>query len=92
MLVFIFLSLVLCYLVQASTLLPAILTSEYLVYGGLAIALVSIAGMFFKKLPDRAGYDGFSSGTLLLWFAYWKPMPFFTADSPIFFFFRCTLL
>ncbi|MDO9212344.1 MAG: hypothetical protein Q7U23_00760 [Methylococcales bacterium] len=87
MLIFISLSLVLCYLVQVSISLPAILTSEYFVYGGLGIALISILGMFFKKLPNIVGYDGFSSGTLLLWFAYWKPMPFFTSDSPIFFFF-----
>ena len=87
MLVFICLNLALCYIVETSSSLPAILTSEYLVYGGLVIALVSIVGVFLKKLSDIAGYDAFSSGTLLLWFAYWKPMPFFSADSPIFFFF-----
>ncbi|MSP27892.1 MAG: hypothetical protein EXR80_05515 [Methylococcales bacterium] len=56
-------------------------------YGGLVLALVSSAGMLFKKLTDTIGYDAFSSSTLLLWFAYWKPMPIFTEDSPIFFFF-----
>jgi len=87
MLVFISLSLVLCYLVQTQSSLPMLLTSEYLVYGGLVLAIVSIVCVFFKKLSDRVGYDAFSSSTLLLWFAYWKPMPFFSADSPIFFFF-----
>jgi hypothetical protein len=87
MLVFISLSLALCYIAQTPGSLSVLLTSEYFVYGGLVIALASIAGVFLKKLSDRAGYDAFSSSTLLLWFAYWKPMPFFTADSPVFFFF-----
>ena len=87
MLVFISLCLMLCYLVDSPSPLPAILTSEYLVYTGLVFSLAIIVAMFFKKLPDRIGYDAFSSSTLLLWFAYWKPMPFFTADSPVFFYF-----
>lgn len=87
MLIFISLSLVLCYLAQTPSALPVMMTSPLFFYGGLAIALVSIIGLFFKKLPDRIGYDAFSSGTLLLWFAYWKPMPLFNGDSPIFFFF-----
>jgi hypothetical protein len=64
-----------------------ILTSPLVIYVGLTLGLVSIVGVFFKKLPDRIGYDAFSSSTLLAWFAYWKPMPFFSADSPIFFYF-----
>jgi len=87
MLVFISLSLVLCYLAQTPSPLSQILISPYIIVGGLVLALVSSAGMLFKKLPDRIGYESFSCSTLLLWFAYWKPMPLFNGDSPIFFFF-----
>jgi len=87
MLVFIALSLALCYIAQTPSSLLVILTSPVFIYAGLTIALVSIVGAFFKKLPDKISYDAFSSGTLLLWFAYWKPMPFFSSDSPVFFFF-----
>lgn len=87
MLVFIFLSLALCYLVQVQSSLSIMLTSEYVIYSGLVIALATIVALFFKKLPEKIGYDTFSSSTLLLWFAYWKPMPFFKEDSPVFFFF-----
>jgi hypothetical protein len=87
MLVFISLSLALCYISQTPNSLSDILTSPFSIYGGLTLALASIIGVFLKKLPDKIGYDAFSSSTLLTWFAYWKPMPFFSADSPIFFYF-----
>ncbi len=85
--VFISLSLALCYIEQRASSLQTLLVSPFFIYAGLAIALISVVGMFFKKLPDKVGYDSFSSGTLLLWIAYWKTLPLFSSDSPIFFFF-----
>lgn len=87
MLVFISLSLALCYIEQTASPLQNLLLSPFFMYAGLAISLISVVGMFFKKLSDKVGYDSFASGTLLLWFAYWKTLPLFGSDSPIFFFF-----
>jgi hypothetical protein len=87
MLIFIALSLALCYIAQTPSSLSYMLMSPYFIVGGLVLALASSVGMLFKKLPDRIGYESFSCSTLLLWFAYWKPMPLFNGDSPIFFFF-----
>lgn len=87
MLLFIALSLGLCFIEQSSHPLQAILVSPIFIYIGLMTALVSIVGIFFKKIPNAIGYDAFFSGTLLFWFAYWKPMPFFGTNSPVFFFF-----
>jgi hypothetical protein len=36
-------------------------------------------------LPALIWYDIFSSSTLIVWFAYWKPL--FKDDSPVFFFY-----
>jgi hypothetical protein len=85
--VFIGLSLALCFLIETNNPLQTVLTSMPFVYIGLTGSILSIVAMFFKKLSDNIGYDAFSASTLLLWFAYWKPMPMFTADSPVFFYF-----
>jgi hypothetical protein len=83
MLVFIAFSLGLCFIQEFANSFIAILVSPFFIYAGLAAALVGIVGMFFNKLPNIVGYEIFSSGTLLLWFAYWKAL--FKPDSPIFF-------
>ncbi len=87
MLVFISLSIAICFLIETASPLQTILASPPFIYVGLTGALLSIVAVFFKKLRDNIGYDAFSSSTLLLWFAYWKPMPLFNGDSPIFFYF-----
>lgn len=83
MLVFIALSLSLCFIQQFADSLVTILVLPFFIYAGLVAALAGIVGMFFNKLPTIVSYEVFSSGTLLLWFAYWKDL--FKPDSPIFF-------
>jgi hypothetical protein len=83
MLIFIILSLGLCFVEQSSESLELLLISPIFLYVGLVIALIGIVSMFFKKLPIIVGYELFSSGTLILWYAHWKTE--FNPDSPIFF-------
>ncbi|MFA5922781.1 MAG: hypothetical protein WC856_16090 [Methylococcaceae bacterium] len=82
---FIALSLTLCFLVQTASPLQSVLVKPFIIYIGLAVAIVSILGSLFKKLSAIIWYDIFSSSTLLVWFVYWNP--FFKDDSPIFFFY-----
>jgi hypothetical protein len=82
---FIVFSLALCFMVQVFSSLQSLLITPLLIYIGLALAIISIFGSLFKKLPVIIWYDIFSSSTLLVWFAYWKPL--FKDDSPIFFFY-----
>lgn len=83
--VFIILSLCLSYLVETASPFQTLLVSPVITYLGLAFAVISIIGVFFNKVPELMGYDLFASSALLTWFASWKP--FFTEDSPMFFFF-----
>jgi hypothetical protein len=83
--IFIVLSLCLSYLVQTANSVQILLVSPLMVYIGLAFAVISITGIFFKKFQEKNWYDIFASSALLTWFASWKP--FFNEDSPIFFFF-----
>lgn len=85
MLYFIALSLGLCFLQEFASSLQTILVSTIFIYAGLATALVGIAGLYFNKLSDIVSYEIFSSGTLFLWFAYWKPL--FEPDALMFFFY-----
>jgi hypothetical protein len=82
---FVALCLLLAIIVQTGSPLQAILVSPIFIYVGLAIAIAIIIGIFFKRLPEKTGYDLFACSTLFVWFAYWKPL--FVTDSPIFFFF-----
>ena len=61
------------------------LVSPMVIYIGLTIAVITVIGSFFKKIPEYISYDLFASSILFTWFAYWKPL--FVRDSPIFFFF-----
>jgi len=72
-------------MVQTASSLQSVLVTPVLIYIGLAVAITSVLGSLFKKLPAIIGYDIFSSSTLLVWFAYWKPL--FKDDSPVFFFY-----
>ncbi len=83
--IFVVLCLFLALLVQSESPMQAILVSDFVIYGGLTVGIITIIGSFFKKIPEAISYDVFSSGILLAWFAYWKPL--FVKDSPIFFFF-----
>ena len=82
---FIVLSLALCFLIQTASSLQSILVTPSMIYIGLGLAIISIFGTQFKKMPAIIWYDIFSSSSLLVWFAYWKPL--FKDDSPIFFFY-----
>jgi hypothetical protein len=82
---FIVLSLALCFMVQNGSSLQNILVTPILIYIGLAVAIISILGSLFKKLSNMIWYDIFSSSTLIVWFAYWKPL--FKDDSPVFFYY-----
>ena len=82
---FIALSLVLCFLAQTASPLQDSLVTPLLIYISLAVAIIGIFGSLFKKWSSIIWYDIFSSGTLLVWFAYWKPL--FKDDSPIFFYY-----
>ncbi len=82
---FIVLTLGLCFLQQTTSPLVTLLLSPILLYGGLMTAIVSIMGLLLCKIPEKIACDLFSSGTLLLWFAYWNPL--FGVNSPMFFFY-----
>ena len=82
---FIALSLALCFMIQTASLLQSVLVTPLMLYISLAVAIISILGSLFKKMPAIIWYDIFSSSSLLVWFAYWKPL--FKDDSPIFFFY-----
>ncbi len=83
--VFVALCLILAVIVQTKSPLQGVLVSPVFMYVGLTIAIATIIGNFFKKLPETISYDLFASSILFAWFAYWKPL--FVTDSPIFFFF-----
>lgn len=85
MLIFIALSLALCFMVQTANPLQDLLVSPLSICTGITLDVISMAGIIFKKFPIRVWYDIFAGSTLLVWFAYWKPL--FNDDSPIFFFY-----
>jgi hypothetical protein len=82
---FIVLSLALCFMVQTASSLQSVLVTPILIYINLAIAIISIAGSLLRKFSALIWYDIFSSSTLIVWFAYWKPI--FKDESPVFFFY-----
>ena len=82
---FIVFSLALSFMVQNAGSLQSLLVTPLLIDICLGIAIISILGSMFKKRWRLIWYDIFSSSTLLIWFAYWKPL--FKDDSPIFFFY-----
>ena len=82
---FIVLSLALSFLVQTASPLQSLFVTTVVIYSSLGVAFISIVGSLFRKLPSIIWYDIFSSSTLLVWLACWKPL--FNDDSPIFFFY-----
>jgi hypothetical protein len=73
------------YLVQTENYLLPVLVSSVVIYLSISVALIVIAGIIFKKIPEKYGYDFFAISVLILWYAYWRPE--FGDDSPIFFVF-----
>ncbi len=82
---FVALCLIFAVIVQTESPLQVALASPAALYVGLGVAIATIIGSVFKRLPEMYSYDIFASSTLFVWFSYWKP--FFVKDSPIFFFF-----
>jgi hypothetical protein len=72
-------------MVQTASSLQSVLVSPLFIYTGLILAIISIIGITFKKIPATFWYDIFAGSTLIVWFAYWKPL--FNVDAPIFFFY-----
>jgi hypothetical protein len=83
--IFVALCLILAVLVQIGNPVQALLVSTPVLYGGLIVAITTIAASFFKRIPESISYDIFACSALFIWFSYWKPL--FVSDSPIFFFF-----
>ena len=81
--IFIALSLAISFLAQTASPLQKLLITPAFTYIGIALAVVSIVGSIVKKLPTYLYFDLFASGTLLAWFAEWRPL--FKNDSPVFF-------
>lgn len=85
---FIILSLALTYLVHTDSHWQQLLISlPVVLYVSATLAAASLIASAFKKIPLAIIYDVFSSSVLLIWFYYWKSIPLFKEDSPIFFFF-----
>lgn len=82
---FVVCSLLLAILVQnQNEFLPLLATPEALGFG-LAIMVASLLAGYLKKISTVTWHDGFASGCLLVWYAYWQEQ--FNADAPMFFFF-----
>lgn len=82
---FILCSLSLAVLVQNQDAFLQPLTSPVALGIGLTIMAVSLLAGYLKKAPTVTWHDGFASGCLLVWYAYWGPQ--FDDDAPMFFFF-----
>ncbi|TAK61699.1 hypothetical protein [Methylobacter sp.] len=82
---FILCSMSLAVLVQNQNAFLQSLTTPVALGIGLAIMATSLLVGYFKKAPTIAWHDGFATGCLLVWYAYWKPQ--FDDDAPMFFFF-----
>jgi hypothetical protein len=102
MYIFIVFSLALCFLLQTNSPLLLYFESPFVIYGGLAVAIVALACVILKKGPSKVWHDVFVSSALIVWYAYWPSifntysddapvmndeLPMFNEDSPVFFFF-----
>lgn len=85
MIAFILCSLSLAILVQSQNIVLQLLASPVALVMGLIIMFASLLAGYLKKIPTTAWHDGFASGSLLVWYAYWQPQ--FNNDAPMFFFF-----
>jgi len=83
MFLFIGFSLGLCFLLQATSPWLSWLVTPWVLYGGLAVALLSIVAVILDRGFSRLWHDLFSGSVLLVWYAYWQPL--FKDDTPVFF-------
>ena len=82
MIFFIAYSLILAILVKTNHEILALLTSPVALGLGLTIMLASMIAGYLKKASTINWHDGFATGGLLVWYAYWQPE--FGADAPMF--------
>ncbi len=82
---FILCSLALAVLVQNQNPFLQLLATPVALGIGLAIIAASLLAGYLKKLPTVTWHDGFATGSLVVWYAYWEPQ--FNDDAPMFFFF-----
>lgn len=82
---FILCSLSLAVLVQNPNAFLQLLATPVALGIGLTIITVSLLAGYLKKIPTVNWHDGFASGCLLVWYAYWEPQ--FNDDAPMFFYF-----
>ncbi|TRW91505.1 hypothetical protein [Candidatus Methylobacter oryzae] len=82
---FILCSLLLAVLVQYQSEFLWLLTTQEALGIGLTVIAASLLLGYLKKLSTVTWHDGFATGCLLIWYAYWKPE--FNDDAPMFFFF-----
>jgi len=82
---FILCSLALAALVQNQNQFLPLLATPVALGIGLTIMAVSLLLGHLKKVSTVTWHDGFATGCLLAWYAYWEPQ--FNGDAPMFFFF-----
>ena len=82
---FILCSLSLAALVQTQNEFLQLLATPEALGIGLTITTASLLAGYLKKIPTVTWHDGFASGSLLVWYAYWEPQ--FIDDAPMFFYF-----
>ncbi len=82
---FIICSIGLAVLVQSQNPFLPLLVSPVGLGLGLLVVTASLLAGYFKKLPTMTWHDGFATGCLLVWYAYWKSE--FSDDAPMFFFY-----
>ncbi|TAN70566.1 MAG: hypothetical protein EPN17_04795 [Methylobacter sp.] len=82
---FILCSLSLAVLVQNQNEFLPLLATPVALGIGLTITVASLLAGYLKKVPTVSWHDGFATGCLLVWYAYWEPQ--FNDDAPMFFYF-----
>lgn len=82
---FILCSISLAVLVQNHSEFLKLLATPMTLGIGLTIMATSLLVGYLKKVPTMIWHDGFATGCLLVWYAYWEPQ--FGGDAPMFFFF-----
>jgi len=82
---FILCSLTLAALVQNQNQFLQLLATPVALGIGLTVIAGSLLAGYLKKAPSIIWHDGFATGCLLVWYAYWEPQ--FSSGAPMFFFF-----
>jgi len=82
---FILCSILLAALVQYQSEFLPLLATPVALGISLAVMAVSLLAGYLKKVPTMIWHDGFTTGCLFTWYAYWASQ--FDNDAPMFFFF-----